>query len=140
MPAYGAINVLHIFSSGSIGAQAGAQSVDLILLVMSEQGVQALLERQFTLGADIAVSAGPVGREAAAETSLGFDVGILSYSRSKGLFAGISVTGARLEPDITANELYHGRAVSVQDVLYENQGSLSLGARTLIRTLDAATP
>lgn len=77
--------VFFTIRGGSVGAQVGAQSIDLILLVMSEQGVQGLLENQFTLGADVAVAAGPVGREAAAETNLRFDSGILSYSRSKGL-------------------------------------------------------
>ncbi|MBM3299777.1 MAG: lipid-binding SYLF domain-containing protein [Deltaproteobacteria bacterium] len=125
---------------GSIGAQLGAQSVDLILLVMSEMGVQALLEERFTLGADIAVSAGPIGRGASAETNLRFDTGILSYSRSKGLFAGISVTGAALEPDFPANELYHGKGITVQDVFYEDMGTLSEAARSLIKTLDEATP
>ncbi|MFH1115403.1 MAG: lipid-binding SYLF domain-containing protein [Pseudomonadota bacterium] len=125
---------------GSVGAQVGAQSVDLILLVTSEEGIQGLLEDQFTLGADIAVAAGPVGREAAAETNLRFQAGILSYSRSKGLFAGIAITGAALQPDIPANEAYHGKGVTVQDVLYENTGALSDNGRILRQTLDEATP
>jgi lipid-binding SYLF domain-containing protein len=125
---------------GSIGAQVGAQSIDLILLVMSEQGVQGLLEDRFTLGADVAVAAGPLGREAAAETNLRFDAGILSYSRSKGLFAGISITGASLQPDPLANELYHGKGITVQDVFYEDKGALSDNARILINSLDEATP
>lgn len=125
---------------GSLGAQVGAQSVDLVLLVMSERGLQGLLEEQFTLGADIAVAAGPLGREAAAKTNLRFDVGILSYSRSKGLFAGVSLSGARLQPDMSANELYHGKGITVQDVLYENKGSLSDSARNIVRMLDRATP
>ncbi len=125
---------------GSVGAQVGAQSVDLILLVMSEEGVQALLEDQFTLGADVAVAAGPVGREASAETNLRFQTGILSYSRSKGLFAGIAITGASLQPDASANEAYHGKGITVQDVFYEDKGSLSDNGRILLRTLDEATP
>ncbi len=125
---------------GSVGAQLGAQSVDLILLVMSEEGVQGLLEDRFTLGADIAVAAGPVGREASAETNLGFQAGILSYSRSKGLFAGIAITGAALQPDTSANETYHGQGISVQDVLYEDKGALSDNGRLFIKTLDQATP
>lgn len=123
----------------SIGFQAGAQFTDLILLVMSEQGVQGLLEDQLILGADVAVAVGPVGREAAAETDLRFSTGILSYSRSKGLFVGVSLTGAALEPDIGANEIYHGTGVTVQDVFYENQGALSENARALMQTLDEAT-
>jgi lipid-binding SYLF domain-containing protein len=123
---------------GSIGVQAGAQSVDLILLIMSEEAMEGLLEDKFTLGADISVAAGPVGRDASAETNIRFDAGILSYSRTRGLFAGVSLKGAALEPDNEANEIYHGRGVSVQDVFYENKGSLSDNASTLIKTLEDA--
>jgi SH3 domain-containing YSC84-like protein 1 len=124
---------------GSLGVQAGAQSTDLILLIMSELGVQALLEDKFTLGADVAVSAGPIGRDASAETNLRFDSGILSYSRSKGFFAGLSLTGASLEPDRSANQAYHGKGVTVQDVFYEGKGAFTENARSLITTLDKAT-
>jgi len=125
---------------GSLGAQVGAQSIDLILLIMSEQGMQGLLEDKFTLGLDASVAAGPVGRDASAETNLRFDAGILSYSRSKGLFAGIAMTGSVLEPDVQANEIYHGKGVTVQDVFYEDKGSLSDNARVLLQALDKVTP
>lgn len=124
---------------GSVGAQAGAQSIDLILLVMSEEGVQSLLEDRFTLGADVAVAAGPVGREAAAETNLSFNAGILSYSRTKGLFAGIAITGASLQPDTQANKAYHGDGITVQDVFYEDKGALSDNGRSLRAALEKAT-
>jgi lipid-binding SYLF domain-containing protein len=124
---------------GSLGFQAGVQSIDLILLIMSDKGLENLLEDKITLGADVSVAAGPIGREASAETNLRFDAGILSYSRAKGLFAGISLTGASLEPDLAANVDYHGKGNSVQDVLYEGKGSLSDSARVLIRTLENAT-
>jgi lipid-binding SYLF domain-containing protein len=80
-----------------------------------------------------------VGREASAETNLKFDAGILSYSRARGLFAGVSLTGASLEPDLPANEAYHGKGVTVQDVFYEGKGSLSDDARHLIQVLEDAT-
>ncbi|MEJ2716607.1 MAG: lipid-binding SYLF domain-containing protein [Deltaproteobacteria bacterium] len=131
--------VFFTIRGASIGFQAGAQFTDLILLVMSEQGVQGLLEDQLILGADVAVAVGPVGRQAAAETDMRLNTGILSYSRSKGLFAGVSLAGAVLAPDIAANEMYHGKGVTVQDVFYENQGALSEGARTLFQTLEEAT-
>jgi lipid-binding SYLF domain-containing protein len=82
---------------GSVGVQAGAQATDLVLLVMNEEGVEGLLEDKYTLGADVAVAAGPVGRQASAETNVRLDSGILSYSRSKGLFAGLALKGAVLE-------------------------------------------
>jgi SH3 domain-containing YSC84-like protein 1 len=125
--------------SGSLGLQLGAQYTDLILLIMNEQGVERLLEERFVLGADISVAAGPVGREASAETNTRFESGILSYSRSKGLFAGLALNGATIEPDKAANEVYHGKGISVQDVYYEGKGSLSDNARGLMNTLDEAT-
>ncbi|MGO9571782.1 MAG: lipid-binding SYLF domain-containing protein [Desulfomonilaceae bacterium] len=124
---------------GSVGVQAGAQATDLVLLVMNEEGVEGLLEDKFTLGADVSVAAGPVGRQASAETNVRLDSGILSYSRSKGLFAGLALTGAVLEPDNGANEVYHGKGITAQDVFYEGKGSLSDNARLLIKTLDEAT-
>jgi SH3 domain-containing YSC84-like protein 1 len=124
---------------GSVGVQAGAQATDLILLVMNEEGVEGLLEDKFTLGADVAVAAGPVGRQASAETSVRLDSGILSYSRSKGLFAGLALKGAALESDTEANEIYHGKGITAQDVFYGGQGSLSDNARLLIKTLEDAT-
>jgi SH3 domain-containing YSC84-like protein 1 len=123
---------------GSFGLQAGAQATDLILLIMSEQGVQGLLEQKFALGADISVAAGPIGRDASAQTNMGFTSGILSYSRSRGIFAGLSLQGAVLESDKTSNEVYHGPGISVQDVLYEDKGSRSDAARKLIEALDNA--
>ncbi len=124
---------------GSLGFQLGAQSTDLILLLMSEESVERLLEERFILGADVAVAAGPVGREASAGTNVRFESGILSYSRSKGLFAGLALNGASLEPDSAANETYHGAGITVQDVFYEGKGALSDNARLLIKTLDEAT-
>lgn len=132
--------VFFTIRGGSVGVQVGAQSIDLILVIMSEQGVQRLLEERFTLGADASVAAGPVGREASAETNPKFDAGILSYSQSKGLFAGISLTGASLQPDAPANQVYHGQDVTVQDVFYEDKGSLSDSARLLLKQLDERTP
>jgi SH3 domain-containing YSC84-like protein 1 len=125
--------------SGSLGLQLGAQYTDLILLIMNEQGVERLLEEKFVLGADISVAAGPVGREASAETNTRFESGILSYSRSKGLFAGLALNGSTIEPDTAANEIYHGKGITVQDVFYEGKGSLSDNARGLMNTLDDAT-
>ena len=106
---------------------------------MNEEGVEGLLEDKYTLGADISVAAGPVGRQASAETSVRLDSGILSYSRSKGLFAGLALKGAALEPDNEANEIYHGKGITVQDVFYKGKGSLSDNARILIKTLEDAT-
>jgi lipid-binding SYLF domain-containing protein len=123
---------------GSFGLQAGAQSTDLILLFMSERSVECLLEEKFTLGADVSVAAGPVGREVSAETDMKFDAGILSYSRARGLFAGLSLKAATLVADLEANEAYHGQEITVQDVFYESKGALSDNGRLLLSTLEQA--
>jgi lipid-binding SYLF domain-containing protein len=125
--------------TGSLGLQVGAQSTDLVLLIMNEQSFRILLEDKFALGANISVTAGPVGRDASAETDMTLSSGILSYSRSRGIFVGLSLKGAVLEPDSDANLAYHGKGVTVQDIYYEGQGSLSDSARIFMETLNAAT-
>lgn len=124
---------------GSFGFQMGAQSIDLVLLMMSEKTIQKLLEEKLILGMDASVSAGPVGREAGADTNWSMDSGILSYSRSKGLFVGLALSGSILEPDNKSNQAYHGTETSVQDALYENKGVLSDSAKNLVNTLNDAT-
>ena len=125
--------------TGSLGLQVGAQSTDLVLLIMNEQSFRIMLEDKFALGANIAVAGGPVGRDASAETDMTLTSGILSYSRSQGIFVGLSLKGAVLEPDSDANLVYHGNGVSVQDIYYAGQGSLTDNARTLLESLNAAT-
>jgi lipid-binding SYLF domain-containing protein len=125
--------------TGSLGLQVGAQSTDLILLIMNEQSFRNLLEDKFAVGANISVAAGPVGRDASAETNMTFSSGILSYSRSQGIFVGLSLKGAVLEADSEANTIYHGKGVSVQDVYYEGQGSLTDNGRILLEMLNTAT-
>jgi SH3 domain-containing YSC84-like protein 1 len=95
-------------TGGSIGWQAGAQSSDLVLVFKSQQSVQGLLRGKFTLGADAAVAAGPVGRRAEAATDIELKAEIYSYSRSRGLFAGISLDGSALQVDDEANAAYYG--------------------------------
>lgn len=121
---------------GSLGVQMGAQSIDLILLMMSEKTIQKLLEERLTLGIDVSVSAGPLGRDAGAETNWTMESGIISYSRSKGLFMGVALSGSILEPDRVSNGKYHGQGISVQDTLYESKGSFSESAKSLSNTLN----
>lgn len=123
---------------GSLGLQLGAQYTDLVLLIMSESAMQRLLEDKFVLGADISVAAGPVGRTASAETNTSLESGILSYSRSSGLFAGLAFNGGSLIPDKAANEVFHGKNISVQDIFYEGSGEISDNSRILLKTLDNA--
>jgi lipid-binding SYLF domain-containing protein len=94
---------------GSFGPQIGAQKTDYVLLIMNESGLNGLLKDKFELGGEASVAAGPVGREAAASTSLRLDAGILSYSRSKGAFVGAALKGAVITPDNDLNEAVYGK-------------------------------
>jgi lipid-binding SYLF domain-containing protein len=92
----------------SIGAQIGAAKTDLVLLFMNEDALKGLLEDKLEMGGEASAAAGPVGRTASATTNLTFDAGILSYSRSKGLFAGLEIKGAVINPDNNLNEAIYG--------------------------------
>ena len=102
---------------GSFGLQIGASSTDVVLLVMNETGMKKLLSSKFTLGADAAVAAGPVGRAAQAQTDAQMHAKILSYSRSRGIFAGVSLEGSTLRPDRDADEQIYGHEVSPLQIL-----------------------
>jgi len=102
---------------GSVGFQIGGSSTDLILLVMNRHGMDQLMRDKFTLGADAAVAAGPVGRNAAAQTDARLDAEILAWSRSKGLFAGISLKGAVLRPDEKENAELYGHSMTNKEIL-----------------------
>ena len=93
---------------GSFGAQIGAQKTDYVLLIMNPSGLDGLLKDKFELGGEVSISAGPVGREAAASTNPRLDAGILSYSRSKGAFIGAALKGAVITPDNDLNEAIYG--------------------------------
>jgi len=121
---------------GSFGWQIGVQATDLTLLVMSEVDLKSLFRDKFTIGADASVAAGPVGRDASAATDLGLSAGILSYSRAKGLFAGVSVKGSVIEVDWAANESYYGSDVSVIDMFFRGKGAVSPAASRLIKLLN----
>lgn len=102
---------------GSWGFQIGAQATDLILVVMNERGLSGLLSSNFTIGADASAAAGPVGRYSQAATDLSLRAGILSYSRSRGLFGGIALDGAVVTQDNNSNTAYYGKYVTSRDIL-----------------------
>ncbi len=102
---------------GSIGLQAGVSSTDLVLLVMNERGMKKLLTSKFTLGADASIAAGPVGRDATAQTDAMMHAEILSWSRSRGVFAGVSLDGATLRSDVDENERLYGKRWENQEIL-----------------------
>lgn len=94
---------------GSFGAQIGAQKTDYVLLIMNEEGINGLLKDKFEIGGEVGIAAGPVGREVAASTNLRLNAGILSYSRSKGVFIGAAIKGAVISPDNNLNEAVYGK-------------------------------
>ena|SRR5450432_986252 len=102
---------------GSVGFQIGLSEQDVILLVMNERGQKKLLESKFTIGGEASAAAGPVGRDVSAQTDAQMHAEILSYSRSRGLFAGIALQGATLRPDEDANAQMYGRALTNSEIL-----------------------
>jgi SH3 domain-containing YSC84-like protein 1 len=109
----GAIRV----EGGSVGFQIGGSETDVLLLVMNERGAQRLLSSKFTLGGDASVAAGPVGRTATAQTDAYMTAEILSWSRSRGIFAGIALNGATLRPDQEDNQSLYGRAIENKEII-----------------------
>ncbi|MDP2054744.1 MAG: lipid-binding SYLF domain-containing protein [Acidobacteriota bacterium] len=108
-------------TGGSIGAQIGAQAIDLVLVVNNDRGLEQLVRNQFKIGADAGVAAGPVGREASAATDLQLRAQILSYSRARGLFAGITLNGATIRQDRDANERFYGTAYRTGQIVFEGR-------------------
>ncbi len=125
---------------GSFGLQIGGQSTDLLLLVMGRKGMEKLLKSKFTLGADASVAAGPVGRHAEAATDATMHAEILSYSYSRGLFAGISLEGASLAQDHKGNDVVYGARVQAEEVLLKQGWSVPVAGRGLVETLQRLSP
>jgi lipid-binding SYLF domain-containing protein len=103
---------------GSVGFQIGGSFTDVVMVFMNDHALQSLLGDKFKLGGDASVAAGPVGREAAADTDVRFNAEILSYSRSKGIFAGVSVNGAVVQADHSGDRAMYGRDVTHQEILH----------------------
>jgi lipid-binding SYLF domain-containing protein len=108
-------------TGGSWGLQLGAESADVVLFFMSERGVRSLLGSQLTLGAKAGAAAGPLGRTAEAGTDVRLQAEIYSYARSRGLFGGVSLEGARLAPDDKSNQSYYGSPRTAKQLLLEGQ-------------------
>ena len=105
---------MYALEAGSVGFQLGGEATDLVLLVMNDRGVEALLNTKVTLGGTVSAAAGPKGREATASTDVSLRAEILSYSRSRGLFAGASLEGASLRPDDDASAQIYGRKITAR--------------------------
>ena len=124
---------------GSVGFQIGGQATDFVILVVNNRGADSVLHSKVKLGADAAVAAGPKGRDAAASTDATLRAEMLSYSRSRGAFAGVSLEGSTLRPDGDANKRLYGKNVSAEDILEESRLSAPDSAHTLISTLQKAS-
>jgi len=125
---------------GSFGLQLGGEETDFILLLMSDKSASSILSSKVKLGGDVSAAAGPVGREASAETSATLQAEILSYSRAKGLFAGMSLEGSTLRPDDDANKDIYGKKLDAKDIVFKGVAQPPSSAAKLLATLDKATP
>jgi len=125
---------------GSFGFQIGGQATDFVLLVMNERGARGILASKVKLGGDASVAAGPVGRDASADTDATLRAEILSYSRARGLFAGVSLEGSTIRPDNGDNTRLYGRKVPAREIVLSGKIAVPPAARQLISTLDARTP
>ncbi|HVA72887.1 MAG TPA: lipid-binding SYLF domain-containing protein [Candidatus Limnocylindrales bacterium] len=131
---------MYVLEGGSFGFQIGGQATDFVLLVINAQGARSLLNTKVKLGAGVSAAAGPVGRSAGASTDAYMRAEILTYSRSRGLFAGASLNGSSLHPDNEANEQLYGRKISAKEIVIGHGPGTPEGAETLISLLDKASP
>jgi lipid-binding SYLF domain-containing protein len=125
---------------GSFGLQIGGQATDFVILVMNGRGAESLLHSKVKLGADASVAAGPKGRDALAATDVAFRAEMLSYSRARGVFAGVSLEGSTIRPDNEANRRLYGRDVNAQQIITESKVEAPPAAHDLIAVLQKATP
>jgi SH3 domain-containing YSC84-like protein 1 len=126
-------------SGGSFGLQAGGQATDFVILVMNDKGARAVMNGKAKLGADASIAAGPVGRSAEAATNASMSAEMLSYSRSQGVFGGVSLSGASLGPDSGANEDIYGQKVTSQQI-FEGAVKPPESAALLLATLQEKSP
>jgi len=125
---------------GSVGLQLGGNATDFVLLLMSDSSARGILNSKVKLGADASAAAGPVGRAASAESDVTLRAEILSYSRSRGLFAGVSLEGSTLRPDNKANKDLYGKEVEAKDIVFKNAVPVPDSAKGLLATLQKASP
>jgi lipid-binding SYLF domain-containing protein len=125
---------------GSIGFQIGGQATDFVLLVMNARGAHSILSSKVKLGADASVAAGPKGRDAAASTDVTMRAEVLSYSRARGLFAGISLEGSTVRPDHDANERVYGKKLEAESIIFKGAVAVPPPAQTMIAYLNQKSP
>ena len=138
--AWGTAPVMIALEGGSVGFQIGGQATDFVILVMNNRGADSLLHSKVKLGADASVAAGPKGRQAEAATDVTMRAEMLSYSRARGLFAGVSLEGSTLRPDGDANERLYGKDISAKDIVEHSKIAPPESAHTLLSALRRASP
>jgi lipid-binding SYLF domain-containing protein len=131
---------MYALDGGSVGFQLGAESTDVVLLVMNTRGVDALLSSKVKIGADASAAAGPKGRNLEASTDASLRSEILSYSRARGLFAGVSLEGTSLRPDDDASRLIYGRKMTARQIVMGSQIAVPAAGRHLIAVLEKGAP
>jgi lipid-binding SYLF domain-containing protein len=131
---------MYALEGGNIGFQLGGQATDFVLLVVNPRGAESLMGSKVKLGADAAAAAGPKGRDATAATDVVMRAEILSYSRSRGLFAGVSLEGSTLRPDGSANEKLYGRRLTAKEILREGKVGIPAAAHDLDAELTKVSP
>src|SRR6201997_1498768 len=131
---------MYALEGGSIGFQIGGEATDLILLVMNDKGMESILSSKVKLGADASVAGGPKGRDASADTDAWMRAEILSYSRSRGVFAGVSLEGSTLRPDDEASEQVYGHAIKAKDIVRGEKISVPATGRNLVDALQKSAP
>jgi lipid-binding SYLF domain-containing protein len=131
---------MYALEGGSVGFQIGGEATDLILLVMNDRGMESILSSKVKLGADASVAAGPKGRDASADTDAWMRAEILSYSRSRGLFAGVSLEGSTLRPDDDASADVYGRPIKAKDIVRSDKMGVPATGRHLVNVLQKNAP
>lgn len=131
---------MYVLEGGSFGLQIGGEATDFVLLIMNERGASSLLHSKVKLGGDLSAAAGPVGRSTEANTDAYLRSEVLTYSRARGLFAGVSLEGASLRPDNKGDEALYGRKVNSKDIVLGPAPATPVSAHKLIATLKKASP
>src|SRR6266849_2731648 len=131
---------MYALEGGSFGFQIGGEATDFVFLVMNDRGVHSLLQTKVRLGADVSAAAGPVGRSASADTDAYMRSEILSYSRARGIFAGVSLEGSTLRPDEEANRKLYGNSTGAAKIITESDVTAPAAAHDLIAALQKASP
>jgi lipid-binding SYLF domain-containing protein len=131
---------MYALEGGSFGFQIGGEATDYVILIMNDRGMDSLLHSKVKLGADASVAAGPKGRSASAESDAYMRAEMLSYSRARGAFAGVSLEGTTLRPDNDANKRVYGKGVTAEEIVMQSKVEAPAAAQHLIRRLQHASP